>query len=113
MTTEQKLKALAELDGVTCKPNEVWGFALYAPSGLSIGTAWSTEQYAWDEFCKERAKYLTSYDAILPLIQKQPVEVKKVVSYEIFIKARIEWPYDATPEQLADALLRAIGKWEE
>lgn len=49
-----------------------------------------------------------SYDAILPLIQKQDDELKLGVEHW----CACYHPYDATPRQLCEALLKATGKWE-
>ena len=52
---------------------------------------------------------LTSYDAIIPLIQKQ----------EVGVRARVVQRHPSgvtlmsTPAQLCEALLRATGKWKE
>jgi len=51
-------------------------------------------------------KVLTSYDAIIPLIQKQSLAIRS----SIFIRCGgdgIE-----TPAQLCEALLKAVGKWK-
>lgn len=49
--------------------------------------------------------YTTSYDAIIPLIQKQSNGVM------LGLLQRIDWKMN--PAQLCEALLRATGKWEE
>ena len=80
MTREEKIKVLAELDGWTG----------------------ATEQCI-------PPYYLTSYDAIIPLIQKQPKEIRLKMFEEKADRVSIM----TTPEQLADALIKAVGKWRE
>ena len=121
MTTEQKIKALAELDGwkdIQINPP-------YPPNSnerLVLGDEpiWSNGNiisYICDRHCKP---YLTSYDAILPLIQKLCTRNQELkVQFLNTLRSSFRQPasdYDmmmATPEQLADALLRATGKWKE
>lgn len=63
-------------------------------------------------------RYLTSYDAIIPLIQKQPKYVKEAVAapwwteFNTDISDMVDM-LNATPFQLCEALLRATGKWVE
>ena len=57
--------------------------------------------------------YLTSYDAIIPLIQKQTgFTMVKIEDWIENNSATAFW-YHATPAQLCEALLRATGKWIE
>ncbi len=114
MTTEQKIKALAELDGYS----EV----------SDNGTAYvkdmveNWEKHRHDCIVSEERegmlivnvlRYLTSYDAILPLIQKQNIGIRIAVASQIrSLGLAVGTAYNATPEQLADALLRATGRWE-
>ena len=100
MTDQNKIKALAELDG--------WEWYKYIPSGIP---------YAVRDLKADGVKYLSdfenllaSYDAIIPLIQKQDEKTKRLFIGRLdFIKAK-HFPWDATPHQLADALLVATGK---
>lgn len=77
------------------------------------------------EECKP---YSTSYDAIIPLIQKHTWNIKCEVAIQLRIvkqKTLIMFPtmdnlegwcavmLASTPAQLLEALLRATGKWEE
>jgi hypothetical protein len=76
--------------------------------------------------------YLTSRDAIVPVIEKHPLEVKRKVVHivsDLFYSSKDEknqwynggWHVDckamaclfSTPSQLCEALLRATGKWIE
>jgi hypothetical protein len=99
MKLEQQIKALAELDG------------------------WKQHEKYPDVMCRGKQEahiksdnmqcYLTSYDAIIPLIQKQSDVVKfRVLDSPdfMFICMRI---INTTPAQLSEALLRATGKWIE
>lgn len=51
--------------------------------------------------------YLTSYDAIIPLIQKQPPEIRA----EMFERTNGRVTIMSTPMQLCELLLQATGKW--
>ena len=56
--------------------------------------------------------FATSYDAIIPLIQKQNGGIKfGVEDYIELVMGSCYW-YDATPHQLLDAILVATGKAE-
>ncbi len=92
MTTEDKIKVLAELDGR-------W----------SIQFPYQPEGHQAFEQIKYLPCYLTSYDAIIPLIQKQPKEIRLKMFEEKADRVSIM----TTPEQLADALIKAVGKWKE
>lgn len=80
MTDQEKIKVLAELDG--------WQEPMSYPGSLP--------------------RYLISYDAIIPLIQKQPKEIR-LKMWEPSNKLHIM----SQPEQLADALIKAVGKWKD
>lgn len=62
-----------------------------------------------------RPDYLHSYDAIIPLIQKQT----ETMRYNIFLqvtKIAVCPTFDvfkANPSQLSEALLRATNKWKD
>lgn len=111
MTNEAMIRALAELDG--------WRMSLHSEHRMA-----NDEQ----EVCKMIAdfKYLTSYDAIIPLIQKQgPIAQYQMVDFlcELMLEEYDGNDYvkqsdlstlcKATPSQLCEALLRATGKWIE
>lgn len=57
-------------------------------------------------------KYLTSRDAIVPVIEKQDFNTNSLISVKLF-SMQIEFLYLATPFQLCKALLCATGKWIE
>jgi len=105
MTNEQQIKALAKLDGWSgVQPNHV-------PRETMMGMPPNCERF---ELTKP---YLTSYDAIIPLVQKQSYEVRNKI-FSSFEKdtgwtAQALLMLAATPAQLCEALLRATGKWVE
>ena len=90
MKPEEQIKALAELDGIFL-----------------------------DEWRPENRKhfkipYLTSYDAIIPLIQKQSYGI--IANIHDILCTTNDTKYflrDCSPAQLCEALLRATGKWKE
>ena len=99
MNDTDKIKAIAELDG-------------YKPTlAHQYGGKWIEESWP---------SYLTSYDAIIPLIQKC---CDGIVCSWYSLKEELykltRWRPDyistlkATPTQLADALLHATGKWKD
>lgn len=94
MKPEEQIKSLAELDGIFL-----------------------------DEWRPENRKhfkipYLTSYDAIIPLIKKQDYNVKAAI-YNFFTREDAGWTtcavsmLEATPDELCEALLRATENWKE
>ncbi len=99
MNPAEQIKALAELDGWTelfCEQDRtLWGFR--------NGRKYSERT--------PDANYLTSYDAIIPLIQKQDIDVRLAV--QISTNADTGCFIDATPTQLCEALLLATGMWKE
>lgn len=95
MTKQDKIRALAELDG--------W-INLELRDG--VGDAFMGEKDGESNFVPF---YLTSYDAIIPLIQRQNQSVKDCVDCDVGFGNRI----DSTPEQLCDALLNATVKWRD
>jgi hypothetical protein len=110
MTSEQQIKALAELDGFGETWNELsglWGTIILQPQD-------------WNRTMRV-PEYLTSYDAIIPLIQKLwKADVCLSGDFTSSLKKVREWHtislmemLTATPSQLCEALLRATGKWTE
>lgn len=114
MNPAEQIKALAELDGwkLTQKTIPVWEITQYDGSG-----EWTNKEVALYENDGATKKferlpqYLTSYDAIIPLIQKQDIDVRLAV--QISTSTDTGCFIDATPAQLCEALLRATGKWKE
>ena len=134
MNKDEQIKALAELDE--------WKF--WSKPHFGHDGEWHTEPYkvndVWDTDISNWAgkpqnvqydldglpPYLTSRDAIIPVIEKQikdwkeftyvlneqvmklkcrPLDMNIAQLAEMFIKA--------TPQQLSEALLRATGRWQE
>lgn len=101
MTPEQKQIAFAELDGFSySEMSETY-------SQIEFGVR------VWYESLPD----YTTYNALIPLIQKQSKEVKDKIGelvWKVGSKSRA-WHcyYDATTEQLGDALLKATGKLKE
>lgn len=99
MKEQDQIKAIAELDGWEYNGNNNWSHH--------------------DEFsCETRDfDYLHSYDAIIPVIQKQSLHVKLAICKFFFDKSKTDLCnmlsiVDTTPFQLCEALLRATGKWK-
>jgi hypothetical protein len=90
MTDQEKIKVLAELDG--------WKEPMSYPGSLP--------------------RYLTSYDAIIPLVKKcwegrlfEPDKFYKAIpNYYPHILTFIQ---HTSPQELADALIKAVGKWKD
>jgi len=90
MNLEEQIKALAELDGIC------------------LGE-WLPENRK-----HFKTPYLTSYDAIIPLIQKQSYGI--VANIHDILCTTNDTKYflrNCSPTQLCEALLRATGKWKE
>ena len=108
LTTQDKIKLAAELDGwqdiqqgnpATGKP--------------TVGRSPDAVRRCAD-YTLELPNYSTSYDAIIPLVQKQPKDI-----YEKFVDILVYSEvcpalklYGDSPSQLLDALLVATGKAE-
>ena len=109
MNPQEQIKALAELDG--------WKFDSTDPE--QDFNRWTDTRGV--HYCQPLS-YLTSYDAIIPLIQKQDDEV--ICSILVSCYTSVSFSPEprvpsaigyvrATPSQLCEALLRAIGKRKE
>lgn len=112
MTESEQVKALAELDGydIICIGIGTPGCYKLMRNGECLSKH-DLKKFAELHF----PPYLTSYNAIIPLIQKQDGETKNLV--EDYIEEcptmKTSFWYDATPAQLREALLRATGKWKD
>jgi len=121
MNPTEQIKALAELDGFVANADEE--FVLdnpFSPTGVAIH-----RKVFRNCRCFVDKHYLTRYDAIIPLIQKQPAGVMIDFTYHLWriierdAKRNYNRQYDAwrlviaTPAQLCEALLRATGKWKD
>ncbi len=102
MNQEQQIKALAELDGA--KYFDAHNVNYPYPDGTGYHNT-------------DVKPYLTSYEAIIPLIQRQDVPTITRISLKLSIAqnetAKAYAWLKATPAQLCEALLRATGKWIE
>ena len=103
MNTREQTEALAKLDG--WERFEAWE---------SFCGRWyvNTERQsvAMDDYLPA---YLTSYDAIIPLLQNQSMDVREAVCKCLGLKHDYCAWISATPTQLAEVLLRATGLWED
>lgn len=110
MTEADQIRAIAELDGIIPfwhEGNKSWCAGLTTDSHISF------------------KPYFTSYDAIIPLIQKQDDETKiKFMTKICMIYADVigcdpddvssGWALTSLPiSDICEALLRATGKWKE
>ena len=106
MKDNEIIKACAELDGY-----EYHGIVGFQYDGATIEwTKWTKG----GEVSNGVPSYLTSYDAIIPLIQKQDVKTERRIAEWLIGRlggyGAITRPSPAT---LCQALLRATGKWKE
>jgi len=104
MTNDDKIKALAELDGwVPFFHHDTGLWSMINKEGCYTGyQSGVSEEHCW-RVCLPH--YLTSYDAIIPLIQKQPMGIRVTLEKNCTV-------FDSA-EQLCDALLLVTGKWKE
>lgn len=106
MSEQDQIKAIAELDG---KPTA----GIYGGCVLSLNGKWVFTDS--EHQIKMLPDYLHSYDAIIPVIQKQ--DRKIIVRLILSFKGRndvarmFDW-IQYKPAQLCEALLRATGKWK-
>lgn len=109
MTPEQQIRALAELDGFT--RSEQHDFDAWADYPPGVDCTQRFYERIGNLTEQRELKYLSSYDAILPLVKKQPISVQQLTCE---LLQRQQWFYIlCTPSQLCEALLRATGKWIE
>ena len=113
LSQADKLKLPAELDGWKWigSPEQI-----EATKGFTMPDKWVVDSDGELMFSCQAKKYDQSYDAIIPLIQKQNerVRVNMAVSMSIGQNnvSRIFDYFKLTPSQLLDALLIATGKAE-
>jgi hypothetical protein len=117
MTDEQIIRAVAELDGwYWCEENHQ----------SNISKEFSLEKKEWHNKDKTEwldyfrlPKYLTSYDAIIPVVQRQIPDIQYQMPQYLPCSSCGSFSQIAmrlincTPRQLCEALLRATGKWVE
>jgi len=104
MTDQEQQRACAELDGWT----DI-GIDGVLPNGSTQFTG--SKEGLMSCFVPN----YSTYDAIIPLIQKQSREAKRQIGwFTVYFKGGVcDTHYDATPAQLREALLRATGKWKD
>ena len=115
LTDKQKIKLLAELDGWTFHPSHD-----DAATGNAMPDYWSKPDDTQVDICWKDfpTNYLTSYDAIIPLLQKLDPPQRFAVSHYLMSQIKpyaesIGDYYYQSPSQLCDAVLIATGKAEE
>ena len=114
MNEQEQIKALAELDG-QCQSYD----GIACANGNCIHCGKSYAQHG----CKP---YLTSYDAIIPLIHLSiGSDTNKANIFICILRSMLNQDgfeictmdcfvlMTATPSQLCEALLRATGKWKD
>lgn len=92
MTTTEQIKAIAALDGWVTPALDCVTVPKHKWTNKNDGCCYA-----------ECPPYLTSYDAIIPVIQKQPRTVRESMAPISFM---------STPAQLCELLLAATGKWK-
>jgi len=112
MKHELQIKALAELDGKSKFASEYLHCCEYAVEQLNntgLGESPYSKEFEakWD-FVRRHVDYLNSYDAIIPLIQKQPLEIRDRIATK---GGPIS--FMVTPAELCEKLLRATGEWKD
>ena len=122
MTNEQITIAIAELDGWVRKPRggspfkhplAWWYHPLLHKEAIETG-------FGYPDSSKIIPPYLTSLDAIVPVIRKQElldqIATVKHLDIGFFDELRpihLVNLLNQSPPQLCTALLKATGKWEE
>jgi hypothetical protein len=106
LTPQDKIKLAAELDGWTIDS----GSMLYDGAVLPW-TIYTNKEGVRFNPTDDKFKYATSYDAIIPLIQKLTSQVQQRLWEALELEDDF-YPYQKTPTQLLDALLVATGKAE-
>jgi hypothetical protein len=111
MTKQNQIKALVKFDGWRQHPKYI---------DVMINKKNTREAHLQSD---SLTRYLHSYDAIIPLIQRQCTDKNTwckflnqlsclVQNYDGLTLIGVFNLYKATPTQLCDALLRATGKWK-
>lgn len=103
MNEQAQIKAVAELDG--------WKYIKAGKDDFGVPYSDLVNRGHETILFEKLPPYLTSRDAIIPVIERQSVGIRVIVineMEEIFLNG--EFP---TAAQLTEALLRATGKWIE
>lgn len=108
MTPEQINIECAKIDEFYIQHDDSNPNACYLTQ--EVGT-WRSGWYDSDVECwaVEAPEYTTSYDAIIPLIQKQSIEIKEEMFNHLDVQDKHGCVLDFTPLELATALLKAKG----
>lgn len=117
MTPEDKIKVLAEADGwYSLGTNHGCCSTTYAPQGWIYGK----DSYSKLREINKDFHYLTSHDAIVPVVVKWCGDDEELWCrlYDALTCGRgslkaIRYCFESTPEQLANALIKTLGKWKE
>jgi hypothetical protein len=115
MKNEDKIIEIAKLDGFELVSYEDLG---YPPNFPTSGRKQFWRKIGEKEAFMELPPYLASRDAIISVIEKQSKYTQQtVVEYFRQVGAgehsNMVIILTATPSQLAEALLRACGKWKD
>jgi hypothetical protein len=111
MKDSKQIEALAGLDG--------WGivktigknsFSAVPPNEKPLRNKWLSIECAMSDY----PRYLTSLDALAPIIQGMSRnECREYVDQLIIMLGDFELIHKATPQQVAEAIIKAMGLWEE
>ena len=124
MTDKAIFLALAKLDGWEYHKC-LWSKESGDPYSAKFGyTGWLHKSVKWESLDWQNQKditsaepeppdYLADYNAIIALIQKQPIEIKRAIAQHLLMTQESFYMLDATPRQLCIATLKATGKWEK
>ena len=104
LSPEQKTHLLAELDGFEQRTTAIW-----VNKDESIKFWYYFNAHGEMEFSNDTPKYLTSYDAIIPLVQKLWINGHLTMTQCDRIFRNVT---TGNPSQLCDAVLVATGKAE-
>lgn len=121
MTPEQQRKELAELDGFENVDIYIKGgpipFCVSELQGTRDGLGESQDTLGREMFVIPN--YRESFDAIIPLMRKQPRHIKYAIAKQFLgvfpcdDELNVIAYIDCDAAQLCEALLRAHGKWIE
>ena len=100
MNVEEQIKALAELDGWRQHPRY---------DDIMINKADTREAHLQGDIL---TRYRTSYDAIIPLIQKQNDYIKIRMDETVRTHNTVSAMINLTASQLCEALLKATERWK-
>jgi hypothetical protein len=104
--TEQIIE-LAKLDGFCITETRTKGFYSCNKDSFYIGG------YTFDVISQRLPSYLTSRDAIVPVIEKQSKDIMFKMHRWLMRTHTEEFTWLAPASELSEALLRATGLWKE